>query len=203
MSSVTNTDLDRLYLPPSEAIQKAVLPHLISFHEAYISAATFFSLASGSQEGLDVSPRGGPAGFVKVLDSKHVAFADWPGNNRIETMRNLMQDDRLAMLFLFPGLSVFLRLNGRGTVSTSPDLLSLLEERQKQPKTAIVVAIDQVLFHCGKAITRAKLWDTQAHSENAGLPTVGQMKAALTGGSPANAETIDIQYEQSIKKELY
>src|SRR3954447_17998160 len=120
MSEVTIADLQRLYVPPAEAIQKAVLPHLIAFHEAYIAAATFFCLASGREHGLDASPRGGPAGFVKVIDPTHVAFADWPGNNRIETMRNLVEDDRVGMLFLFPGLEVFLRINGKGRISTDP-----------------------------------------------------------------------------------
>ncbi|RBP04526.1 hypothetical protein DFR50_1393 [Roseiarcus fermentans] len=202
-SSVTGADLDRLYAPPSEAIQRAVLPHLVPFHEAYIAAATFLCLASGSAQGLDASPRGGPAGFVKVVDPHHVAFADWPGNNRIETLRNLLADDRLAMLFLFPGLDVFLRINGRGRVLTAPDLLATLKEGQKTPKTAILVAIEQVLFHCGKAINRARLWDETSRIDRSRVPSIGQMKTALTGGSPAEAEVVDAQYCESVRKDLY
>jgi PPOX class probable FMN-dependent enzyme len=203
MSTVTAADLDCLYAPPAETIQRAVLPHLVPFHEAYIAAATFFCLASGREHGLDASPRGGPAGFVKVIDATHVAFADWPGNNRIETMRNLVEDDRVGMLFLFPGLEVFLRINGRGRISTDPNLLAALTERQKTPKTAIVVAVDQVLFHCGKAINRARLWASDARIDRASLPSVGQIKAALTGGSPADAELVDAQYHQSVRSDLY
>lgn len=203
MSDMTDAGLDSLYSPPAEAIQKAVLSYLLPFHEAYIAAATFFCLASGRQQGLDASPRGGPAGFVKVLDPHHVAFADWPGNNRIETMRNLVEDDRLAMLFLFPGLEVFLRINGHGRISTDIDLLAMLAEGAKIPKAATVVSIDQVLFHCGKAVNRARLWAAEGRIDRAGLPSVGHMKASLTGGSPADAALVDTQYEHGVKNDLY
>ena len=203
MSNVTGDDLDRLYAQPAEAIQRAVLPYLLPFHEAYVAAATFFCLASGCALGLDASPRGGPAGFVKVLDPHHVAFADWPGNNRIETMRNLVEDPRLAMLFLFPGLEVFLRINGQARISTNVDLLESLKEGQKAPKTAIVLAIDQVLFHCGKAINRARLWQPEARLDRKSLPSVGQMKVAMAGGSPADAEAVDTHYRNSVRNDLY
>src|SRR6218665_1030073 len=134
-------DRDPLYAPPAERIQKAVLDRLVGFHEAYLKAATFFCLATGSERGLDVSPRGGPPGFVHVLDAHTVAFADWPGNNRIESLRNLQQDDRLGMVFLFPGLEIFLRINGHGRVSTDTGLLAELREGERTPKAATVVRI--------------------------------------------------------------
>jgi PPOX class probable FMN-dependent enzyme len=203
MSEVTVADLQRLYAPPSEAIQKAVLPHLVPFHQAYIAAATFFCLASGRHEGLDASPRGGSAGFVKVIDAHHVVFADWPGNNRIETLQNLIEDDRLAMLFLFPGLEVFLRINGRGRISTDEDLLASLKEGGKTPKTAIIVSVEQVLFHCGKAINRARLWRADGQIDRSKLPSIGQMKVALTGGSAAEVERVDALYHTSVRNDLY
>lgn len=203
MSHVTAADLQRLYAPPAEAIQKAVLPHLIPFHEAYIAAASFFCLASGRREGLDASPRGGPPGFVKVIDAHHVAFADWPGNNRIETLRNLIEDDRVAMLFLFPGLEVFLRINGRARISTDDELLASLREGDRTPKTAIQVSVEQVLFHCGKAINRAKLWRPESQIDRTKLPSVGQMMVALTGGSAAQAEAVDAQYQDAVRNDLY
>ncbi|GAA4222428.1 pyridoxamine 5'-phosphate oxidase family protein [Sphingomonas endophytica] len=203
MSDVTHDDLDRLYAPPAESIQRAVLPQLVPFHESYIRAATFFCLASGRQQGLDASPRGGPAGFVKVLGPQQVAFADWPGNNRIETMRNLVEESRMAMLFLFPGLEVFLRINGHGHISTEAGLLETLQERQKLPKAAVVVTVDQVLFHCGKAVNRARLWDIDARIDRATVPSVGQMKAAMAGGAPADAQAVDAHYQHSVRTDLY
>lgn len=203
MPDLTAADLDRLYPPPAESIQRAVLPRLNDCHEAYLKQASFLCLASGRDEGLDVSPRGGPPGFVRVLDPAHVAFADWPGNNRIETLRNLVEDDRLALLFLFPGLDVFLRINGRGRINDDPALLQQLNESGKLPKTAIVVAVEQVLFHCGKAINRARLWAPDARVEREAVPSIGAMKATLSGGSAADAARLDADYHAAVQKDLY
>jgi len=203
-------DLDALYAAPSEMTQKAVLDRLVDFHQAYLARATFFCLATGSEQGLDASPRGGPPGFVHVLDAHTVAFADWPGNNRIESMRNLRRDERLAMVFLFPGLELFMRINGRGRVSTDAGLLNELREGERIAKTATVVRIDEVLLHCGKAINRARLWQDSARLARDALPTVGQMMAALGRRADASAELgteqiaqIDAHYDHAVRHELY
>lgn len=203
-------DLEALYAPPSEMIQKAVLDHLVDFHLEYLNAATFFCLATGSEDGLDASPRGGPAGFVHALDAHTVAFADWPGNNRIESLRNLERDSRLGMLFIFPGLEIFMRINGRGKVSTDPELLARLAEGDRLPKTATVVRIDQVLLHCGKAVNRAKLWRADSQLDRAALPTVGKIIAELGKRDSAQAPMDDAQIEQlnqhydhSVRHDLY
>ena len=198
-----------LYAPPSERIQKAVLDHLIDFHRAYLKAATFFCLATGSENGLDASPRGGPPGFVHVLDARTIAYADWPGNNRIESMRNLQRDERLGMLFLFPGLEVFMRINGRGRVSTAPELLAELAAGGHLPKTATVVVIDEVLMHCGKALNRARLWEGAA-KERPELPSIGQMFAALAKLGDATStfdqgqiDDVDARYRHGVRNDLY
>ena len=203
MSSTNVPPLDQLYDPPSERIQKGVLPQLTSFHVTYLKAATFFCLATGRTEGLDASPRGGPPGFVQVIDPKTLVFADWPGNNRIESMRNLVQDDRLGMLFLFPGLEAFMRINGRGRVSTEPALLARVMEGAKTPKTAIVVTVDEVMFHCGKALNRARLWNPESRLDRQALPTVGQLVAAMSGQGADEAEAIDAHYTHSVRNDLY
>lgn len=201
-------DLDALYAPPTLRIQQGVLPRLADFHKAYLAQATFFCLATGDASGLDASPRGGPAGFVHVLDEQTIAFADWPGNNRIASLRNLQQDDRLAMLFLFPGLDVFMRINGRGRISTDGDLLNELHEGTKVPKTATVVRIDEVLYHCGRAIHRAGLWNSEGHPDRHQLPTVGQVMAGiarLRGDSlaPEQVTQADEHYAHVVRQELY
>lgn len=203
-------DLDVLYAPPSEMIQKAVLDRLVDFHVDYLKVATFFCLATGSERGLDASPRGGPPGFVHVLDPHTVAFADWPGNNRIESMRNLQRDERLGMVFLFPGLEIFLRINGRGRVSTAEELLHQLREGARTPKTATVVQIEEVLLHCGKAINRAGLWKDSARLDRQALPTVGRMMSSLAKLGDASAEIgdaqvqqIDAHYDHSVRHDLY
>lgn len=196
-------DLDALYQPPSEMIQKAVLDRLVSFHEQYLAQATFFCLATGRAQGLDASPRGGAPGFVKVLDQHTVAFADWPGNNRIESMRNLDQDERVAMLFLFPGLEIFLRINGRALVSTAPDLLDRLTENDRRPKAATVVAVDEVLMHCGKAINRAGLWTDAARLNKKVLPSVGKILEGMKMLGEAKVEQVDAHYEHVVRNDLY
>jgi PPOX class probable FMN-dependent enzyme len=210
MTLPATPDLAALYAPPAERIQKAVLDHLADFHAAYLKAATFFCLATAGPGGLDASPRGGPAGFVHMLDRHTVAFADWPGNNRIESMHNLQSDNRVGMLFLFPGLDIFMRINGRARVVTDADLLAGLTEGGKAPKTATVVLVDEVLLHCGKAINRARLWQPDAHLARDALPTVGAMLAALTkmtdagaGMSEGQVEEVNAHYAHEVKHNLY
>ncbi|GLU33083.1 MSMEG_1061 family FMN-dependent PPOX-type flavoprotein [Trinickia caryophylli] len=196
-------DLDRLYAPPAETIVKGVMDRLLPFHIAYLNAAPFFCLATGAAEGLDASPRGGEPGFVQALDDKTVVFADWPGNNRIASLRNLTEDDRVGMLFLFPGLEVFMRINGHATISVAPELLERLAEGGRIPKTAIVVRIDEVLFHCGKAINRARLWSAESHIDRSCLPSPGQMKTAMLGGDPQAAKAMDEGYYRAVRNDLY
>ncbi|MDR5777264.1 MULTISPECIES: MSMEG_1061 family FMN-dependent PPOX-type flavoprotein [unclassified Caballeronia] len=197
------SDLDRLYDQPSEFITKGVLPRLLPFHLAYLRVASFFCLATGNTAGLDASPRGGQPGFVHALDEKHVVFADWPGNNRIASLRNLTEDDRVGMLFLFPGLEVFMRINGRATITDDPAVLGRFAEGTKTPKTAIVVTIDEVLFHCGKAINRAKLWSDASRLDRSSVPSPGEMKAAMAEQDANIVRTIDDAYYQSVRNNLY
>lgn len=209
VSPADAVDLNQLYAPPTERIQKAVLGHLIDFHKAYLAQARFFCLATGDASGLDASPRGGPAGFVHVLDAHTLAFADWPGNNRIASLRNLQNDERLAMLFLFPGMDTFLRIHGRGRVCTDDALLEELREGDKRPKAAIVVRIDEVLFHCGRAIHRAQLWQADGQPDPNLLPTIGEMMAGLAQlqGEPAftpqQIAQADVHYAGAVRGALY
>jgi PPOX class probable FMN-dependent enzyme len=201
--STPAVDLDQLYQPPSDMIVKGVLDRLLPFHLAYLKAASFFCLATGSAQGLDASPRGGEPGFVHVLDEKTVAFADWPGNNRIASLRNLEDDDRVGMLFLFQGLEVFMRINGHGEISVAPYLLNILAEGERRPKAAVVVTIDEVLFHCGKAINRARLWSPESRIDRNAVPSPGEMKAWLTRQDSAAASAIDEGYYRSVRGSLY
>lgn len=196
-------DLDGLYAPPSEMIVKGVMDRLLPFHVAYLNVAPFFCLATGGAEGLDASPRGGEPGFVQALDDKTVVFADWPGNNRIASLRNLTEDDRVGMLFLFPGLEVFMRINGHATISVAPELLARLAEGERIPKTAVVVRIDEVLFHCGKAINRARLWRADSHIDRSRLPSPGQIKAAMLGQDPQGTQAVDEGYYRAVRQDLY
>ncbi len=196
-------DLAALYSPPAEMIQKAVFDNLVDVHLDYLRVATFFCIATGSPDGLDASPRGGPPGFVHVLDPHTIAFADWPGNNRIESMRNLELDDRVGMVFLFPGLEIFMRINGRARTVVDTPLLDELREGNKIPKTAMLIHVEQVIMHCGKAINRAKLWDPNSLVDRTAVPSIGKMLTALIEVSESQADHITSHYEHSVRNDLY
>ena len=204
-----SVNLDALYAPPTARIVQGVLPRLADFHRAYLAQATFFCLATGDAQGLDASPRGGPPGFVHVLDAQTLAFADWPGNNRIASLRNLQADSRMAMLFLFPGLDTFMRVNGHGRVSTDAELLQDLREGDKLPKTATIVRIDEVLYHCGRAIQRAGLWRSENHLAPDAVPSIGSILAATAqqrgeaAYTPDDVAQADQRYAMGIRSNLY
>jgi PPOX class probable FMN-dependent enzyme len=201
---VTRDDeLDELYARPSENVVKAIAQRLHAHHRAYLAKATFFSFATVRDAGLDVSPRGGPPGFVRVLDDQTIAFGDWPGNNKIESMRNLVHDSRVATVFIFPGLDIFLRINGTARISTDPDLLRSLAEGSRLPKTAIVVSISELIFHCGKAINRAALWKKESQVDRKELPSVGVIMRDLAGTPPDSVGAVDEHYDKSVKNDLY
>ncbi|CAM3594642.1 Pyridoxamine 5'-phosphate oxidase [Vibrio aerogenes CECT 7868] len=202
-TTLNDADLDLLYDPPPEHIQQGVMSELISFHIDYLARATFFCLATGRENGLDASPRGGPPGFVKVLDNKTIAFADWPGNNRIESMRNLVHDNRVGMLFLFPGLMVFMRINGHARCTSDETICRQCAEGHQVPKTVTIIDVREVFFHCGRAVSRARLWQTSSHIERSSVPSPGQMRAAMTQQGPEVAEKIDETYHQQMNQQLY
>ena len=195
--------LDELYARPSENVVKAIAQRLHAHHRAYLEKATFFSFATVRDAGLDVSPRGGPAGFVRVLDDRTLVFGDWPGNNKIESMRNLVHDARVAICFIFPGLDIFLRINGTARISTDQELRSSLAEGGRLPKTAIVVSIAELIFHCGKAINRAGLWKVESRIDRKELPSVGLIMRDLAGTPPDSVAAVDEHYDKSVKTDLY
>jgi PPOX class probable FMN-dependent enzyme len=201
---VTRDDeLDELYARPSENVVRAIAQRLHAHHRAYLAKATFFSFATVREAGLDVSPRGGPPGFLRVIDDQTIAFGDWPGNNKIESMRNLVHDNRVATVFIFPGLEIFMRINGTARIGTDPDLLSSVAEGGRLPKTAIVISINELIFHCGKAINRAGLWKPESRIDRKELPSVGVIMRDLAGTPSDSVGAVDEHYDKSVKTDLY
>jgi PPOX class probable FMN-dependent enzyme len=165
-------------------------------------AARFDALATSGPEGLDCSPKGDPAGFVHVLDNRTLAIPDRPGNNRIDGMRNLVRDPRIALLFLVPGVGETLRVNGRATISVDPDLLQSFAIAGKLPRSVIVITIERIYFHCSKAIVRSKLWEPSAQVDRRSLPSTGEMVAELTAGKFGGSD-YDREAPARIQAELY
>ena len=157
-------------------------------YQALVEASPFCAMATNGPGGLDCSPRGDPKGFVRVLDEKTVVVPDRRGNNRIDSLRNLIEDPRVALLFLIPGVSETLRIMGRVTISTDPELCASFAIQGKAPRCVLVIAVEQVFFQCAKAIVRSKLWDPSIQVERATLPTAGKILAEITGGKMGGDE---------------
>ena len=138
-------------------------------YRALIEASPFCVMATSGPDGLDCSPRGDPKGFVRVVDDKTVVVPDRRGNNRIDSLRNLVTDPRVALMFLIPGVSETLRVMGRATISTDPELCASFAMQGKAPRCVLVIAVEQVFFQCAKAIVRSKLWDPSIQVERATL----------------------------------
>ncbi len=140
-----------------------------------VEASPFVALATSGPEGLDCSPRGDAGQVVYIENDTTLLLPDWRGNNRVDSLSNIVRDPRLALLFLIPGSSNALRINGRGVVAVEPALLTRFTMQGKHPRSVIIITINEVYFQCARAIMRAGLWDETARVDPATLPTAGQM----------------------------
>lgn len=177
------TDMARLEALYGEAVPRSIdkeIGHLNAHYRAFVEAAPFVALASAGAEGLDVSPRGDAAGFVAVEDSHTLLLPDRRGNNRIDTLRNIVADPRVALLFLIPGIGETLRINGRAKISVDPALLDRFLFDGKLPRTVLVVTIERVYFQCSRAVVRADLWNPGKHLDRRALPSTGEILEALS-----------------------
>jgi PPOX class probable FMN-dependent enzyme len=147
-----------------------------------IEAAPFVVLATSGPDGLDCSPRGDPPGFVRVVDETTLIIPDRRGNNRIDSLRNLVRDPRMSLLFLIPGVGETMRINGRAKISTDPKLTESFVVNGKVPKCVLVVTVEKAYFQCTKAIIRSKLWDPASIVDRKTLPTPGSILAEITDG---------------------
>src|SRR5580698_4578709 len=168
----------------------AILKELDYIHPHYrsmIEASPFVVVATVGPEGVDCSPRGDPAGFVHVVDDKTVLIPDRRGNNRIDSLRNIVRDDRIALLFLIPGVGETLRVNGRAAISVAPELIGRFPFRGTLPRSVIVVTAERVYFQCPKAIVRSELWNPQKRIDRKALPSTGTIMASITAGQLGGA----------------
>ena len=147
-----------------------------------IEAAPFVVLATSGPDGLDCSPRGDPPGFVRVVDETTLIIPDRRGNNRIDSLRNLVRDPRISLLFLIPGVGETMRINGCAKISTDPKLTESFVVNGKMPKCVLVVTVEKAYFQCTKAIIRSKLWDPASIVDRKTLPTPGSILAEITDG---------------------
>ncbi len=172
--------LEALYGEPGEASILKETDRIVPVYRALIEAAPFAALATRGPEGLDCSPRGDGPGFVRVRDEKTLLLPDRRGNNRIDSLRNILRDPHIALLFLIPGLGETLRVNGRAAISVEPALLESFSVDGKAPRSVLVITVEAVYFQCARAVVRSDLWNPQKHVARSTLPSAGQILAALS-----------------------
>ncbi|WP_428485195.1 pyridoxamine 5'-phosphate oxidase family protein [Rhodopila sp.] len=194
--------LDALYGEVSAGAVAKEIDYIHPHYRAMIEASPFLTIASVGPEGLDVTPRGDPAGFVHVIDEKTLLIPDRRGNNRVDTLRNLIRDDRVALLFLIPGVGETLRVNGRASISVAPELIGRFPYRGSLPRSVIVVRAERVYFQCPKALIRSELWNPERHISRKALPSTGRMLADITLGL-VNGEEYDRSYPERLRSTIY
>jgi PPOX class probable FMN-dependent enzyme len=181
--------LEAIYSAPlAEASTVKEVSRITPHYRALIEASPFAVLATCGPEGLDCSPRGDRPGFVRVADERTLVMPDRRGNNRIDSLRNIVRDPRVALLFLIPGSGTTFRVNGRALISADPDLLASFAVDGHLPRTVLVITVEAAYFQCARAIVRSGLWDAARHADPNSLPTPGQILAALSEdrvGGPA------------------
>jgi len=155
------------------------IDHINADYRAFIEKAPFFALASSGPDGLDCSPRGDPAGFVRVLDERTLLLPDRPGNRLADTLTNLLVDPRVALLFLIPGVGDSFRVNGRGRIVEDAELLDASAVDGKVPRLGIVVEIEEAYTQCSKALIRSDLWNPERHIARSDLPSSGEILRSL------------------------
>jgi PPOX class probable FMN-dependent enzyme len=194
--------LERLNGTPAEGSVVKEVDNDHPHKRAFIEAAPFVILATSGPGGLDASPRGDPAGFVTVQDEKTLLLPDRRGNKRIDSLRNLINDDRIGLLFLIPGIDETLRVNGRAAISIDPALLARFGIDGRMPLSVLVVRVEAVYFQCSRALIRSGLWDAGRQLERSALPSVGAILADLSQNR-LGGEAYDRELPERTRTTLY
>ncbi len=198
----TLDELARVYEAPTERVVKKQLDHVDALGRAFIAASPFLVLATGGAQGLDCSPKGDTPGFVVVSDDgKTLMIPDRPGNNRIDGMKNLIEDPRIGLVFFVPGAGETYRVNGRARISTDPAMKQRFAVGGKEPRTVLVIAVEQAFQHCPKALIRSNLWRAGSGERPKNVPTLGDF--AARGNPRTDAAAFDAEYAKRAAEELY
>jgi PPOX class probable FMN-dependent enzyme len=198
----TIEQLEALYGQPAGAAVFKEIDHISAEYRTFIEAAPFFVLASVGPEGVDCTPRGDAPGFVRVADERTLMIPDRRGNNRIDSLRNIVRDPRVSLLFLIPGVGETFRVIGRASISTDPALCESFIFAGKTPRAVVIVSVERVYFQCGKAIIRSRLWDPASLVDRKSLPSNGTILAAITHGKEGGEE-YDKAYPARLRETIY
>ena len=195
--------LEALYGTPNDASTVKEVPVITAEYRAMIEASPYAALATAGPEGLDCSPRGDrPGELVRVADARTLLMPDRRGNNRVDSLRNILRDPRVGLMFLIPGHGNALRVNGRARLSVAPALLESFVVEGKAPRSVIVIAVESVYFQCARAVIRARLWEPEARVPQGSLPTPGRILAALSAGT-VGGEPYDASWAARAKETMW
>ncbi len=197
----SEAELRQCYPEPPAVVPKKVLTRLDRHAQAFIALSPFVVLATRGPDGADCSPRGDAPGFVVVLDDQTLLLPDRRGNNMVFSLRNVLHDPAVGMLFMVPGINETLRVNGVARIISDPERLAPLSVQGKAPSSALEISVREMFFHCAKALIRSELWNPEKHVERASFPSYGKLLAdQIPGVDETKADTI---LQEGYKKELY
>jgi len=192
---------------PDSLSQKKCIDHLDKHARAFIARSPFLCMGTQAADGLaDVTPRGDPEGFVKVLDAHSLLIPERPGNNRIDSLINIVGNPNVGLIFLVPGFDETLRVNGTAQITTDPEILALLEVQERPPRAAIIVSVVEVFLHCAKAFRRSKLWDPVSLQDRSEMPSLSKMVLDQSTGAPEDPEEmakLDAHLEARYRETMY
>jgi uncharacterized protein len=201
MNSInTIADLEAIYGQPKPTSLAKVADHLTPEYDRWIKHAKFCILSTVGPEGTDATPRGDDGPVVAIKDPRTMLLPDWAGNNRCDSLRNIIRDDRLSLMFLVQGSGTVVRVNGRGKITADENLRKRFARKSMLPRTVLVVTLDEVYFQCSKAMLRSRLWGDAPDISD--LPTAGDFLKAMTDGREGGAE-YDAGYEERAKGILW
>jgi uncharacterized protein len=198
----TTEQLEAIYGETNDASTVKVADRVTPLYRVLIEKSPFAALATSGPEGLDCSPRGDLPGFVRIHDEKTLMMPDRRGNNRIDSLRNIVRDPRIALLFLIPGSGSTLRVNGHAEISAAADLLASFEMDGKAPRTVIVMTVDEVYFQCARAIVRSDLWNPARRVDPRSLPSPGQILASMSDDK-VGGESYDREWPERARKTMW
>ena len=202
----SEAELRALFPPTHEIAVQKCLDHLDPHARAFLARSPFLCIGTQAPDGTaDVSPRGDPRGFVRVLDDKTLLIPDRPGNNRLDTLSNIVANPAVGLLFMVPGFDDTLRVNGTAHISRDPALLAPLAVNDRIPTVAIVVSVAEVFLHCAKAFRRSKLWDPAQHQDRRAMPSLPAIILDQTTGAPTDPaelqkldDELEVEYQQTM-----
>lgn len=195
-------ELEALYgVPRASSLEKEVAV-ITDEYAAYIEASPFVAFATCGPEGIDCSPRGDVAGFIKIADRQTLLMPDRMGNNRIDSLRNIIRDPRASLMFLVPGSQTVMRVNGKAGISIDEKLLTSFAVDNKKPRSVVVLTVEAIYFQCARAVMRSGLWDAENFVDPKSLPSVGTMLSAITRGK-IDAKTYDAEWPGRAKKSMW